>query len=155
MRRLCAATALLAFLAASSPARAGGLFGALDDFGFGDRATEQQTYDLPDHTNRARSRAPARRSDWHPQDWIDQRGSATALINGFYDSGILHAQYINDKDMRILEIGPHFYHLGRRDRRRVADVISYTYRPGTYYLKDWYSRKIIASYTPRYGLTRE
>lgn len=108
-----------------------------------------------DHTNRPRYRAPARGSEWHPQDWIVQRESATALVNRFYDSGILSAQYINDKGMQILEVGPHFYHLSQRNQRRVADVISYLYRPGTFYLSDWYSREIIASYTPRYGLTRE
>lgn len=118
-------------------------------------APERSSYGARDYTNHPRMRAPARGSDWHPQDWIVQRNSPEKLINGFYDSGILSAQYTNDKGMQVLEVGPQFYHLSLRNQRRVADVISYLYRPGTFYLGDWYSREIIASYTPRNGLTRE
>ena len=120
---------------------------------------ENRHYGSFDHTNRPQFRAPAREPDWHspwhPRDWIAQRKSPGALVNGFYNAGILKDQYTNDDDIKILEVGPSFYHLSQRDQRRVADALSYIYRPGIFYLSDWYSNRIIASYTPRYGLIRE
>jgi hypothetical protein len=158
MRTIHAALAIFALFAIAQPAVADEPLSKLSCFHpyyFCPVIEEPYRHDGVDHTNRPRDRAPERGSDWHPQDWIAQRDSREALINGFYNSGILSAQYTNDRGMQILEVGPYFYHLSLRDRRRVADVISYLYRPGTFYITDWHSREIIASYTPRHGLTRE
>ena len=60
---------------------------------------------------------------WTPQDWIDSRGgSASAVIDGFYEAGILTDQYLDD-DVPILEVGQTFLELGAQDKRRVVAFI--------------------------------
>jgi hypothetical protein len=64
---------------------------------------------------------------WTPQDWIDSRGgSAKAVIDGFYSSGIVTDQY-SDDDIPVLEVGQRFLELSDQDKRRVAMFIDDTF----------------------------
>lgn len=96
-------------------------------------------------------------ANWHPQDWVDQRGGEGAkLIRGFYYADILRGQHVED-DVLVLEVGPAFYMLGGEDKRRVAAAVDHVYKVtdsrinGMYMLHDWRTGKEIGSYT-RYGL---
>jgi hypothetical protein len=64
---------------------------------------------------------------WRPQDWIDSRGgSAAAVIDGFYESGIITDQY-TDGDIPVLEVGQRFLELSDQDKRRVAAFVDETF----------------------------
>lgn len=63
---------------------------------------------------------------WHPLDWINDRGSAEAVIEGFYHADIIRDQD-EDDDIPVLEIGPNFMELSPRDKRRVAHFIDFVY----------------------------
>ncbi len=61
--------------------------------------------------------------EWTPQDWINSRGgSAVAVINGFYEAGIISDQYFDD-EMPVLEVGQNFLELGAQDKRRVVAFV--------------------------------
>lgn len=64
---------------------------------------------------------------WAPQDWIDARGgSAKAVIDGFYQAGIVTDQYTDD-EIPVLEVGQAFLDLSDQDKRRVAMFIDDTF----------------------------
>ena len=56
---------------------------------------------------------------WTPQDWIDDRGSAEAVIDGFYASEIITDQY-SEGETPVLEVGQRFLDLSPQDKRRVV-----------------------------------
>lgn len=56
---------------------------------------------------------------WTPQDWIDSRGSAAAVIDGFYNAGIITDQYTDD-NIPVLEVGQKFLELSDQEKRRVV-----------------------------------
>ncbi len=63
---------------------------------------------------------------WDPQQWIDDRGSAEAVINGFYNSGIVTDQYF-DEDIPVLEVGQPFMDLSAQEQGRVSAFFDYVY----------------------------
>ena len=64
--------------------------------------------------------------NWSPQEWIDDRGSAEAVIDGFYKSGIITDQYF-DEDVPVLEVGDRFMDLSEQEQRRVTAFIDHVY----------------------------
>ncbi len=64
--------------------------------------------------------------DWQAQDWIAQRKSGLALVERFYDVGIISNQYMKN-DIPVLEVGPSFYNLGGFDKRRVVETVDEVY----------------------------
>ena len=61
--------------------------------------------------------------EWEPQDWVDSRGgNPMAVINGFYDAGIITDQYFDD-EKPVLEVGQTFLDLGSKDKRRVVAFV--------------------------------
>jgi hypothetical protein len=64
---------------------------------------------------------------WQPEDWIKARGgSAKAVIDGFYNAGIITDQYTDD-DIPVLEVGNRFLELSDQDKRRVAMFVDDTF----------------------------
>jgi hypothetical protein len=63
---------------------------------------------------------------WTPQDWIETRGSAAAVIDGFYAAGIITDQYLDD-DIPVLEVGQNFIELSPQEKRRVAAFVDLAY----------------------------
>lgn len=86
--------------------------------------------------------------DWYAEDWISQRRSGLALVQGFYDSGIIRDQD-TDGGMPVLVVGPNFYHLSGLDKRRVVHTVDVVYgvtrqnRQAAILLKDWYTKRTI------------
>ncbi|MCC6597554.1 MAG: hypothetical protein IT559_02045 [Alphaproteobacteria bacterium] len=64
--------------------------------------------------------------EWTPQAWIDSRGSAAAVIEGFYETDIITDQY-TDGDTPVLEVGQRFLDLSGQDKRRVAAFFDDTF----------------------------
>lgn len=64
--------------------------------------------------------------EWTPQAWIDSRGSASAVIEGFYEAGIITDQY-TDGDVPVLEVGQKFLELSGQDKRRVVAFFDDTF----------------------------
>ncbi len=93
--------------------------------------------------------------DWEPQDWIDQRGNAMNLINGFYRAGILTDQYVDD-EVPVLEVGRGFFDLGGEDQRRVLETVDVAYnitaacRFGAFDIVSEESGDVVGHYT-KYG----
>lgn len=59
---------------------------------------------------------------WSPQDWIEDRGSAKAVMDGLYSSGIITDQYTED-GIPVLEVGQRFLELSDQEKRRVASFV--------------------------------
>ena len=90
---------------------------------------------------------------WESADWAAQRsGGSDELIRGFYRAGILSKQYMDD-DMPVLRVGPNFYNLSSRDKRRVTKAlddhfqITASHLNGMFLIEDWRTRKPIGTYT--------
>jgi len=64
--------------------------------------------------------------DWRPEHWVESKGSAQAVIDGFYDEGVIVRQY-EDK-VPVLEVGKPFLRLSPPDQRRVAEFIDYAFQ---------------------------
>jgi hypothetical protein len=103
--------------------------------------------------------------DWAPQDWLAQHDNELTLIHDFYRAGIITDQYVKRKwfglgaeIIPVLEVGPAFYRLGGRDKRRVTDTFDTVYGItgnkvfGMYVLEDSITHKQIGTYT-QYGLS--
>ena len=65
--------------------------------------------------------------EWEPQMWIEDRGSAKAVIDGFYAAGVVTDQYI-DHGMPVLEVGQTFLELSGQEKRRVAAFFDHVFR---------------------------
>lgn len=63
---------------------------------------------------------------WTPQAWIESRGSAAAVIEGFYETGIITGQY-TDGNIPVLEVGQRFIDLSGQDKRRVVAFFDDTF----------------------------
>ncbi len=96
---------------------------------------------------------------WQPQDWIAQRKNGLQLIQGWYKAGIITDQY-EKRDVPVLEVGPRFYNLGGRDKRRVVQTIDSVYevtsqdKNAIFRIRDAGSGKYIGLYS-RHGLMLE
>ncbi len=65
---------------------------------------------------------------WTPQDWVASRGGSTkAVIDGFYNSGIITDQYTDD-DIPVVEVGQRFLQLSDQDKRRVMMFVDETFK---------------------------
>lgn len=63
---------------------------------------------------------------WSPQDWIDARGGdPMAVINGFYEAGIIEDQYVDD--VPVLAVGRPFLELSGQEKRRVTAFFDYVF----------------------------
>ncbi|NCT41063.1 MAG: hypothetical protein GW778_05330 [Alphaproteobacteria bacterium] len=75
---------------------------------------------------------------WSPELWAEDKGSVMAVIDGFYDAGILVRQY-EDK-VPVLEVGKPFLKLSPIDQRHVVEFIDYAFKitadqkPGVFYI---------------------
>ena len=67
-----------------------------------------------------------RDGDWSPEDWVEAEGSATQVIDGFYDAGIIVDQ--NENNGPILSVGEPFLRLSPLDQYRVATFIDYAFK---------------------------
>lgn len=67
-----------------------------------------------------------RDDDWQPQDWIAERGSAKAVMDGLYDAQIVTGQY-TDRGVPVLEVGQGFMDLSGRDKRRVVKFVDHAF----------------------------
>lgn len=83
--------------------------------------------------------------DWYAEDWLSQR-DGMELVQGFYDSGILHDQVKEKEGFSTLLVGPNFYRLSGYDKRRVTHIVDIVYgvtasnEKGSFMLKDWNTR---------------
>lgn len=66
------------------------------------------------------------RDEWRPQDWIDSRGSADAVIRGMFREGVIYSQR-SDGDIPVLVAGQTFLDLSMRDKIRVARFLDHVY----------------------------
>lgn len=96
---------------------------------------------------------------WTPGDWIAQSGGdGLAMVQGFYNAGIVTDQYTDD-DTPVLEVGPAFFHLGGYDKRRIVAAVDQAYRvtgrksgPKTIRVVEDRTGKTIGYYTASSGL---
>lgn len=65
--------------------------------------------------------------NWKPQDWIDAVGGNKAVLNDFYDDGILTEQYTDGDNLPVLEVGETFMQLSSLDQRRVLQVVDHIF----------------------------
>ena len=63
--------------------------------------------------------------EWRPEHWVEAKGSAQAVIDGFYDEGVIVRQY-EDK-VPVLEVGKPFLRLSPPDQRRLVEFIDYAF----------------------------
>ncbi len=95
-------------------------------------------------------------SDLDPSDWLFQGETGVEIIKGLYANDVLTGQYIK-KDIPVLEVGPIFYRLGDRDKRRVTALVDQVFQVtdqkenGLFYLNDWETKETIGVYT-KHGL---
>lgn len=95
--------------------------------------------------------------DWYAEDWIAQRQSGLALVQGYYNANIIRDQDVDD-GMPVLIVGPNFYHLSGYDKRRVVHTIDVVYgvtarqQGAAITLKDWHTKRAIG-YFDTQGLT--
>ncbi len=68
--------------------------------------------------------------DWHPENWIQAKGSIRAVLDGFYDNNVIKGQDV-DNDIPVLIVGDGFMRLSGQDQRRVADFINYVFQVTT------------------------
>ena len=87
-----------------------------------------QNQDFKPYLNDSKIRHDSQWADdqWHPQDWIDERGSVEVVMSGFYDSRIITSQYVDD-GVPVLEVGQRFVDLSDIEKRHVAAFVDYAY----------------------------
>ena len=64
--------------------------------------------------------------NWHPEYWVEDKGSVTAVMDGFYDAGIIVEQY--EDEVPVLEVGKPFLQLSPMDRRHVVEFVDYAFK---------------------------
>ena len=68
---------------------------------------------------------------WTPQEWINAKGSATAVVDGFYKAGIVTDQSSEGNwsgGAPVIEVGQGFMRLSGRDKRRVIKFMDETFK---------------------------
>lgn len=94
--------------------------------------------------------------DWYAEDWLSQH-DGLRLVKGFYEGDILRDQYVDNKELPVLVVGPNFYHLSGYDKRRVVFTVDRVYGitesnlRGAFLLQDWKTKEFIGTYN-RNGL---
>ena len=93
---------------------------------------------------------------WRPQDWIESRGSADAVMENLYTYGIITKQYMDD-DFPVLEVGLPFIQLSGQEKRRVTAFVDHVFgitrnpETGMYRLREHGTKRELGLFT-RYGL---
>ena len=64
--------------------------------------------------------------DWSPEQWVEARGSAEALLHDFYRAGFITKQYDID-GVPALDVGQGWMDLSMQERVRVLRVVDYMY----------------------------
>ena len=96
---------------------------------------------------------PEMTDDWTPAEWTESKGSTKAVIEGFYQGGLITDQYMQD-NIPVIEVGPNFMHLSSRDKNRVAAYIDHVQgytrgKPGMFYIYYPVAKKPFGVYTKR------
>ena len=90
--------------------------------------------------------------DWKPEYWIQTRGSGRQMIKDLYQAEIIHSQDLDD-GVPILEVGPNFMNLSRRDKSRVVRFVDRAYGitkvvpNGSIQIRYWKNDEPIGIYT--------
>ncbi len=89
---------------------------------------------------------------WDPALWPLPYQDRDTFTRQLFDSNIITDQYIQDETIPVLVVGPNFYHLSDIDQYRVTNAFDQLYGAttgeyGGYLLQDYYTRKMIGSYT--------
>lgn len=63
---------------------------------------------------------------WRPHEWVVARGSAQAVIDGFYEADIVTDQYLDD-GTPVLEVGQGFLDLSAIEQRRVTAFMDHVF----------------------------
>lgn len=113
---------------------------------------------LPDTSNHdAQNQHPQQwqGQEWDPSMW-NAGWTAETAIRKFYQGRIFQRQYIRNKKIPVLVVGPTFYKLSDLDRRRTVKLLidhSDIFNRGfdIVELRDWHNGREIGSYT-RKGL---
>lgn len=89
--------------------------------------------------------------DWDPSMW-NEKWTPEAAIRKFYQARIFHRQYVRNKKVAVLELGPTFFKLSDLDQRRclkllvdTSDLFNLGYDMVD--LRDWYTKRPVGSYT--------
>jgi hypothetical protein len=99
----------------------------------------------------------------HPQQWEGQDWDTSAwnenwtpeiALRKFYKADIFKAQYINEKNVPVLELGPTFYKLSDLDQRRMLKLLAdynniFSRGFNVISLHDWYTKEIVGTYTAK------
>lgn len=129
----------------------------------GDVIHPQWLMALPEHyeflpatsNNDPQHRHPAQ---WAGQDWDPSMWGANwtpeTTVQRFFQGRVFHRQYTRNGKMPVLEVGPTFWKLSDLDRRRSLKLLAdYSDVFGKGFqmieLRDWYTRKIVGSYTEK------
>ena len=64
--------------------------------------------------------------NWHPEYWVEDKGSVAAVMDGFYDAGVIIDQY--EDEVPVLEVGRPFLQLSPLDQRRVVEFVDYAFK---------------------------
>ena len=65
-------------------------------------------------------------AEWHPEFWVQDKGSVAAVLDGFYKAGILVEQY--EDDVPVLEVGRPFLQLSPLDQRHVVEFVDFAFK---------------------------
>lgn len=88
---------------------------------------------------------------WKPEDWIEGKGSAKNVIDGFYAADIITDQH-EDGDTPVLEVGQGFMKLSEQDKRRVVMFVDQVFKvtdaapDGMFYVRHKKSDKVLGIY---------
>lgn len=94
---------------------------------------------------------------WTPQEWIKSvGGDGTKLVETWLNNRVLTGSSKDSDGISVLEVGPNFYHLSEKDKRRVMATLDAIYQvtaqtPRMFFIKDSSTHKVIGTYS-REGL---
>lgn len=106
------------------------------DKGFGDRLTvwKKRLFGVPRHDDTRPYLEEAKRplngqwnnEDWHPEYWVEDKGSIEAVMAGFYDAGIITDQYKDGAS--VLKVGRPFLRMSPIDQRHLVEFVDYAHQ---------------------------
>ena len=82
-------------------------------------------HDHPTHTHSSQWQREA----WSPQNWVALDPSRTKgkLLQRFIQADVIREIEIDEDEVPVVSVGPVFYNLSGRDKRRVAALIDHVY----------------------------
>lgn len=66
--------------------------------------------------------------DWHPNNWIEAKGSMRKVLDGFYKNDIIRSQDVDSQEIPYLVVGDGFMNLSGQEKRRVTAFIDYAFQ---------------------------